>query len=268
MSQGAEPPTEEDAFHCIVRFLTDAKADRGTRYGYDLYLTSVFDYYIAKSGGSAHPNPRGEYPRISPVFYSAAWDLCRRGILRPGVRQFGGQTTDGGSGGDGYSITPFGRTWLSESGGKYDYVPTEPGRFAEMLDRFTTRFGGGFKERGQEAVRCYGAHAFLACCAMCGAAAESIFLAVAVAKEKDAAVVEKAYLAAGGRGRLEKKILGQQPQPVADEFRGYTSLLKYWRDAAAHGMASGIQDSQAYTSLAMLLRFALFVEDRWAELSA
>jgi hypothetical protein len=40
-------------------------------------------------------------------------------------------------------------------------------------------------------------------------------------------------------------------------------LLKDWRDEAAHGKPSGITDNEAYTSLAMLLRFAQFVNDNW-----
>jgi len=102
---------------------------------------------------------------------------------------------------------------------------------------------------------------------MCGAAAESIFLAVACQKSGDSAATEKKYLAQGGRGRIEKRIVGQQPAHVADEFRGHVTMLKYWRDSASHGRGSGITDNQAYTSLAMLLRFAHFVNDRWDELT-
>jgi hypothetical protein len=57
-------------------------------------------------------------------------------------------------------------------------------------------------------------------------------------------------------------------QELRDEYAGYMSLLKYWRDQAAHGKLSGIKDNEAYTSLALLLRFALFVNENWAELVA
>lgn len=172
------------------------------------------------------------------------------------------------SGGDGYSLTPFGEQWLREAGGKYDYVPTEPGRFAQMLDTFSHRFGQGYKERGQEAMRCYGAHANLACCAMCGAAAESIVLALAIEKIKDRVAVEKEYFSTGGRGRIEKRLLGSVTKQIADQFRSYMDLLKYWRDNAAHGLASNIDDNEANTSLMLLLRFAQFANDRWSELTA
>src|SRR5262249_52722833 len=141
-----------------------------------------------------HTHARTAFPKLSPLFIAAAWELCRRGILRPGVQHFGLQATDEGSAGAGYSITPFGRTWLKESAGRYDYVPTEPTRFAQILATHNQRFGQGFQERAQEAVKCYGANAFLACCAMCGAAAESIVLTLAIAlRDGDQSAVEKEY---------------------------------------------------------------------------
>ena len=55
---------------------------------------------------------------------------------------------------------------------------------------------------------------------------------------------------------------------VQDEFRSQAGLLKYWHDAAAYGRRAGITDNEAYTSLALLLRFAQFVNDRWDGLAA
>jgi hypothetical protein len=95
-----------------------------------------------------------------------------------------------------------------------------------------------------------------------------VLLAVAIAKNKDKDKIEKMYLANGGRGRIEKLVVGQQPPAISEEFKGYVSLLKYWRDNAAHGMASGIQDNEAFTALAVLLRFAQFANDRWGNLTA
>jgi hypothetical protein len=258
------PPTEEDAFNFIVKMLQDG---RGSSYGYALYLPHAFDAWLHEARNITQ-HEQAYYDHISEPFFAASWSLCRRGILRPGVQTYNTQSTEDGSAGSGYSVTPFGKQWLKEAGGKYDYVPTESGRFAEMLARFSPDFGEGFKERSQEAVRCYGAHAYLACCAMCGAAAEAIYLAIAIQKYGDKDRAEKEYLASGGRGRVEKRILGNVSETLAAEFRGYTTLLKYWRDSTAHGLASGIDDSQAFTSLAYLLRFAQFATDRWPELTA
>jgi hypothetical protein len=177
----------------------------------------------------------------------------------------GGQSTDDGNAGNGYSLTPFGKTWIEESG-HADFVPTEPGRFSAMLKPFESRLGPGFYSRGQEAVRCYGAHAYLACCAMCGAAAESILLSIAIAK-KDEESVLKMYAGAAGRSRVENLIIGQGKEQFQREFRGFTILLKYWRDEAAHGKASQISENEAYTSLAMILRYAQYADDNWEELT-
>ena len=57
-----------------------------------------------------------------------------------------------GSGGNRYSITPFGPAWPAESDCD-DFVSTEPGHFAAMLKPFQQRFGPQFYERVQEAVR-------------------------------------------------------------------------------------------------------------------
>lgn len=208
-----------------------------------------------------------ELRALSPGLYGAAWELARRGILRPGVKEYGGQVEPQGCGGAGFTVTLRGREWLREAV-PYDYVPTEPGRFAKILANFVPRFGPGFAERSQEAIRCYGALAYVACCAMCGAAAESILLAVAIAATGNAEKVLTSYESAGGRGRVENLVVGKRPKAVQDEFRADLNLLKYWRDAAAHGQKSGITESEAYTSLALLLRFAQFVNDRWDELTA
>lgn len=257
---------DEVALNYIIYWLREWPLSSYQTYGYDIYLPGIIRKYV-----ETHENLRGleGAPReqeISPHFYTAAWELCRRGILRPGVRIMGAQATVEGSSGDGYSVTPFGKTWVEESN-RDDFVPTEPGRFATMLKPFHTRYGSGFYERGQEAIRCYGAHAYLACCAMCGAAAESILLAVAIAKTDEASVL-KTYRSAQGRSRIENLIFGKARKQLQTEFRGFSSLLKYWRDEAAHGKTSGITDNEAYTSLALLLRFAIYTDECWDELTS
>jgi hypothetical protein len=256
---------QEDAFHFIVLYLREGRKNDYSSYGYEFYLPNAMRNYLEKVKGVSHHDTGRDLPRISPPFYAAAWELCRRGILRPGIRRFGEQVTDDGSGGNGYSVTPLGREWLKKAG-EYDYVPVDPGRFAKLLDNFSPRFGSGFQERCQEALRCYNAQAYLACCTMCGAAAESIVVSIACGKTQNEAEVLKMYSAAGGRGRIENLIIGKKNKPIQDEFRGYVSLLKYWRDIAAHGKLSGLEDPEAYTSLALLLRFAQFANDRWDEL--
>lgn len=263
--------TEHDAQLLLIQWMRSGPGTEYSSYGYDVYVPNVLRSYVRQQNPQVHGSDferllYRDAERISPVFYAAAWELCRRGILRPGVNRWGAQATDDGSGGNGYSITPFGSKWLGESE-RDDFVPTEPERFGKLLEPFRSRFGPGFHERAQEAIRCYGAHAYLACCAMCGAAAESVLLATASSKKSEVDVF-KLYTSGSGRGRVEKLVIGQAPEQIRREFLGFTLLLKYWRDEAAHGRASSIKDNEAYTSLALLLRFAGFVHEHWKVLTA
>ena len=256
--------TLEDATKLIVSFLRNPDHGGASRYGYDIYLPSSMHVYLGKQNQGMF-DAQTEFTKLSPIIYAAAWELCRRGIIRPGVNRHGAQATDDGQGGNGYSITPFGKKWLEERA-KDDFVPTEPERFGEMLAPYSRRFGPGFQERAQQAIRCYGAHAYLACCAMCGAAAESILLTTAIAKSKNEEEVLKIYGSANGRHKIENLIVGKIKDPLQREYRSYTNLLKYWRDESAHGRPSKIIENEAYTSLALLLRFAMLVNDNWEEL--
>ena len=145
---------------------------------------------------------------LSPIFFAAAWELCRRGILRPGIHAVDGQANLDSQAGSGYSLTPLGRQWLEEID-DLQFIPTEPGAVSEILARFLPRFGVGFHQRAQEASKCYFATAYLGCCAMCGAAAESILLAAAIAKTADEAAILKTYKSASGRKRVEDGLIGQ-----------------------------------------------------------
>lgn len=261
-----EPISIEDAFNYIIQFIREGKTSSYGSYGYGVYLPNVMRKYIAeKYNNGREEDYIKELAYISPNFYSAAWNLCRRGILRPGVQRYGKQETRDGSAGNGYSITPFGEIWIQESD-KDNYVPTEPERLGEMLEKMGEHFGPGFQQRAQEAIRCYGAHSYLACCVMCGAAAESIILALSIKKTKDEEFVLKGYSRASGRQNIENIIIGKKKEHLQREFRGYTNLLKYWRDNSAHGRAVDIQDNEAFTSIAVLLRFCHFANDNWDEL--
>jgi hypothetical protein len=172
------PFTQSDATALLVRWLREPDYGDYGSYGYGVYLPALVLAHLAKQG-IYHGDAESKLRDMMPMLYVAAWDLCRRGILRPGIRAFGAQATADGASGNGYSITPFGEQWLAEAD-RDDFVPTEPERFAQILAAYRQLFGPSFQERAQEAIRCYGAHAYLACCTMCGAAAEAILLATVV----------------------------------------------------------------------------------------
>jgi len=262
MNRGKQPQlTQEDATKLFIAWLRNPQYGAHAQYGYDIYLPSLVRVYLEHNGIN-HFQIDNNLSQLSPLFYNAAWELCRRGIIRPGVSAHGNQATEDGSAGNGYSITPFGKQWLEEDSNN-DFVPTEPERFAQMLEPYRQRFGTGFHQRAQQAIRCYGAHAYLACCVMCGAAAESILLATAIAKTNDEIDILTKYRSSNGRKRIEDILLGQSSGSLKEEFKGFNSLLKYWRDEAVHGQKSNIAENEAYTALAMLLRFSMFINNNW-----
>lgn len=257
-----------EAINVIVRRLRDDPTGY-QNYGYGVYLPQLWEDYVRERDGL----PASEYHKaanrsrpLSAIFYAAAWELCRRGILRPGIREAGEQVTDDGQGGNGYSITPQGLDWLGEID-DLQFLPTEPGAIGKMLAEFSGRFGPGFHQRAQEAVKCYFATAYLGCCAMCGAAAESILLAVAVARTGDEAATLRTYRSATGRSRVENQLLGQAPQHIANRFRSFTDLLKYWRDETSHGVVTDASEIEAFDALGRLIRFCHFVDEHWEELT-
>lgn len=188
-----------------------------------------------------------------------------RGVLRPGVKSFGA-SSDGG-GGDGYSITELGRLWL-ERGADAAGLIVEPTRLGTLFEAFSARFGRGFLQRANEAVQCHRFGTYLACCTLCGAAAEAIILAVAINKSGNEAGTLATYRAANGRHKIVKTIVGQARQGIAGPFEAATALLSFWRDETAHGTATAIfSEIEAHEALARLLRFAQFTFDNWNELT-
>ena len=193
-------------------------------------------------------------------FYDAAWELCRIGVLRPGQHAPMGQGAIGGGvySGDGYSITEFGHAWLANPERR---IAGDPSRMSELFASFEARYGTGFAQRANEAIRCHRTANYLAACVMSGAAAKSILLAVAIAKEKNEERALKNYASAGGRSRITKLVVSGLKASVARTFESALQVLHYWRDDAAHGMATTITEVEAYASLTQLLRLAQFCSD-------
>jgi hypothetical protein len=166
----------------------------------------------------------------------------------------------------GYSLTAAGREWIAQAD-ELSFIPMQPGRFGQIIERFRGRFGDGYFQRAQEAAKCHSATAYLASCVMSGAAAESILLSVAVAKAKDEQEVLGIYRAGGGRKKIENMITEKLNKGLATRFTTAMELLKYWRDEAAHGVASDIQEFEAYDAMSRLLRLAHLADDHWDELT-
>jgi hypothetical protein len=84
-------------------------------YGYEIYLPNVIAAYLKEAERTTeHESTLGTSTRaceFSPFFHEAAWHLCRRGILRPGVNVVGARSSGEG---DGYCVTALGRSWIEQ----------------------------------------------------------------------------------------------------------------------------------------------------------
>lgn len=197
------------------------------------------------------------------VFYDAAWELARIGVLRPGrVAPRNMETAN--DFGDHWSITKFGFEWLAKASSR---PFLEMSRMSQVLAGFVPKFGAGFGQRAVAAVRTYRTANYLASCTMAGAAAESILLAAAIAKSGDETKTLKMYEAAGGRSRVTTYLTGQATSSVQRQFVAALHVLHYWRDDAAHGQQTTISEVEAYSAISELLRLAQFVSDQWADLT-
>lgn len=240
--------TEEEALRRIINWLKGSRRNSfnpisSPDYGHELYIPNVigecFKDVIEEEKRRNPSTGMRQYSmnlhqKEASSFYDAVWTLCRNGILRPDPPS---PNSNGEDSGRGFTVTAYGKKWLSEVSG-YECIPAEYGRFSQLLSGHSHRFGDGYHSRSQEAVSCYRAHTYLACCAMCGASAESIMLALAIAKNGSEEAVIREYKSANGRSKIENMIIGQQKDRMKQEFLNFTSLLKYWRDTAAHGARS------------------------------
>jgi hypothetical protein len=240
---------------------------------YDLYIPNIIAHCSTQQQAALREqNPHGmmrfdiDTSTNAEPFYEAAWSLCTRDILRPGPVYPSNSFSHAPVIGAGFYVTNYGKSWLNRTSG-FEVLPIEHHRFGTMLANHSNRFGQRYHLRCQEAVNCYQAHTYLACCVMCGAASEAILLSLAIAKTDDEGRVLKDYRTNTGRSKIERLLLSHANSYVQQELPNFTNLLKYWRDDAAHGDDIKISESEAFTSLLLLLRFAQFAVDQWSNLT-
>lgn len=256
-------PTVEDAGDFIADALRDFPAEIRDP-GCDVWIPRVCEAYAVRHGAQVHlPNERDKLTEeLGTPFLDAAWNLCRLGVLRPGptpIRNY--SPVDNG----GYSVTAFGRGWLLDHE-RPAYVPTDTNRLTALLVGRQDLFGPVYVTRASDAARCFSAHAYFASCAMIGAAAESILVAAGVAKLGESEAL-RLYRATAGRKSLTDAVLKGCPEYVAREFRLHADLIGLWRDQSAHAHSTTIGETEAFTNMRGLIRFAQFAEARWKHLA-
>jgi len=270
----------EDALNFLIEQLAkiasmappNALARQRVAHGSDIWINDVCDKYWQTRGQSIVDRAQDEKePYIAP-FYDAAWELSRRGVLRPGAVVPAGQTSGNQIGqrvaaapffGDGYALTAWGREWVLRAVLERTLMPSDHGRITEVLHQFHARFGNGYAQRAAEAVADWRAGNYLSACTMAGAAAESVLLATAIAKSKDEQAVLAEYRTATGRGRVIKRVTTGATSGVGERFNNALGLLSYWRDEAGHGTFSNIGEVEAHEAILGLLRLVRLAADNW-----
>jgi hypothetical protein len=262
----------EDAFDFIVEQLaglnvaTDMQGNRaGVRHA-DIWMPDLaWKFWQPRIDMREYTDSsRLEHAHLIP-FYDAAWELCRIGVLRPGVFAPGGRALATAFG-DSYTITEFESEWLKTASARRPVV--DPSRLAQVFLTFGKTFGTGYEQRATEAVRTYRTANYLAACVMAGAAGESILLAVAIAKVGDEAKVLTEYNGPSGRRKVTNRIMGGLTASIVNQFTVALSVLHYWRDDASHGVMTTISEIEAHASLLQLLRLAQFASDHWDKLTS
>jgi len=275
----------EDALNCLIEQLTkipdagsgQALARQARAQGADIWIDRVAEDYWRACGQPVNELQQDDKEPLVAAFYDAAWELCRRGVLRPGAAMPAGQKSANQLGqivnaapffGDGFSLTAWGREWVGKAASERTIMPSDPGRITQVLHQFNSRFGAGYAQRAAEAVADWRSGNYLSACTMAGAAAESILIATAVAKAKDEQQVLAEYRSASGRARVIKRVKAASNASAGERFSNALGLLTYWRDDAGHGTVSNIGEVEAHEAILGLLRLARLTSDHWLVLTS
>ena len=122
----------DDALNFILKKLRTEGPAKFDRDGFDFWVSDYTTRYLDEIQG-VRPRPPIEDQRTydaSPPFFDAAWELCRRGVLRPSVRNSFMQWAARYSTGGGNTLTQSGAEWLAGIGDARLSVRDDWGPFA------------------------------------------------------------------------------------------------------------------------------------------
>ena len=260
----APPPTAEEAQGFIEQaLLAAAKRAQRPREDVDLDLMSVARTYLgARDQRGFNDDQIGRY--LGP-FRDVAWDLCRSGMLRPGWHGYGKPTNFCPE--FCFSLTAAGRERLLATASEGRVFTVAAGLVGE-LERIGQRFGEAFNERVRDAVASFLGGAPLACCAMCGAAAEAILLSLAIEIDGNETKVLRAYQRHDGRSQIVKSVVGSLRPDQRDKLNTYFDLIKHFRDLSGHGAPAGLNLATAHDKLGLLRAMVILVAPHWDEIVA
>src|SRR5262249_18548568 len=126
----------DEAIAILIELL---RAGRAGNYGYDLFPREGAQEAARRRYHEHQHEFQNAIRQFSPIFFEAAWELCRRGIVRPGITRIDAQAVAEG----GYSLTVAGRAAL-QNVDPTTILITQPGALAAALAGYGDRFGAGF----------------------------------------------------------------------------------------------------------------------------
>jgi hypothetical protein len=135
----------DEAIALTIGILRD---ERAKQYGYDLYPPQVARAFVERARDIPDSDRDRVVRELTPVCMDAAWELCRRGLVRPGVKNIGEQAVSE----TGYSLTIGGRAALANID-PANVLIMQPGSLAATFATFAQRFGDGFRQRSTETPR-------------------------------------------------------------------------------------------------------------------
>lgn len=108
-------PNTDEAINYIIRSLREPGPARHGQHGYHLTIIGLAQRYVREVLGRRHADPieNEDTYAVSTAFYDAAWELARRGVLRPSVHNSFMQFDAFQAAGGGYSLTEVGAEWLA-----------------------------------------------------------------------------------------------------------------------------------------------------------
>jgi hypothetical protein len=108
----------DEALAYLVRHLRERGPASHGVHGYHFTVVDMARRFVQDELGERHPDPienESTYA-VSTAFYDAAWELARRGIVRPSVHTSFMQFDAFQAAGGGYSLTAIGSEWLAAQG--------------------------------------------------------------------------------------------------------------------------------------------------------
>ncbi len=129
----------EDATAFIIDFIAKTRAGAAySDYGYDVYVPNVVAAYLAEVEKIPQHLARdhARERELTPFFFDAAWEFCRRGVLRPGVPNSGNADNRG------FSVTILDRSWITS--GALAPIVLDVRRLSALFTSLSSCLGAGF----------------------------------------------------------------------------------------------------------------------------